>query len=909
MNFESGGHGFLPIDPKAPQSFPGVKSFFVNGGVGSDSYDGSRANPFETIGRAIMAAKDWEGKNNVVVDPGYYSENLTIDDFGGIMIRGNETGDNRVFINGSGSDVLNIVGGSEVDLRNLRFKNGWNGVNATNLEKLNLHNIFATDNENFGLNVEVVDVITMTNSNFSWNGATGARIYDSGSFNVYKSYFQNNAHNGMALLDNGHANLFMASANFNGGMAPPPLAAAASFDPGHGIVAYGNDSVVLRRSDLNENYLDGGHFIANGDVSLFAVHALDNQQNGIGGFENVSTLIRDGQFRNNYENGIGLDGGNGSFPTETIDGEGYSYELTMIGGLLWDNLDEGLHAEDFDRVSMQGTDVRRNGYDGVDVVSTDQVWMSSVFTSWNGDDGVDLDYVAYNTLNYVTALHNDGDGFDLDDGAFSAFIKGGNFSSNGEAGIDLDGNFWSRIHNLDIQNAVAQFNQLDGLSVDHLNYGSITGGSFSNNMGNGIHLFDAGMVSMQSVVGYGNSLNGVFSTAGFNGDAAQLGEGEGDEPNGDYNFAGSLELTQSYFNHNGENGVHIEGLGIVYYGDDANFYGGFNFLLDFDRVVARKNGGTGVLIGEYQEREDEEERLRENQGFGYGHVNVEINFNRGSYGFNEANGIQITTGQSLSRGYGVNAAVDVFRAIADFNGDAGLGVEFSGNGFRPPSANGNGYSSSSLSLDRAVFNDNGYDGVSVVAFGDGGNGSPLSYPTVISDSVIAKRNGGRGLNYYYENIGSQQPGLAADEEYEELPLLNVVGGVYNNNGYDGINAYVYSGFVYGDNIGYSMNFEDVIAKNNGENGLRVYGDGFLEESDESLTEYGPVFAVQANVTGGVYNSNDYDGIHLQNISDAILDGVVGNSNSDDGVEAYNVGYIEITDSVFVNNQGLNTNIH
>ncbi len=909
MNFESNGAGFLPNDNQEPQHFPGVKNFFVNGGVGSDAYDGSRNNPFATIGRAIMAAEDWSGKNNVIVDPGNYHESLTIEDFGGIMIRGRQINGEKVNINSAGDFGLNIKGGSTVDLRNLNFRYGSTGIYATDLEHLKIHNVLSNQHSSFGLSVDSVENVHVSASTFSNNGATGARVAYVDHLKIFDTYLQSNAHNGAAVFESSNAELTKVYASSNGLMNSEILddgPQAAVFDSGYGIAASGNESVVIRRSHLRQNELDGGHFVDNGNVALYTVNAYENLHNGIGGHGNMSVIVRDGQYRDNDENGVEINGYSGRAAlglSEPVD-----FALRVIGGSFLDNGDEGLYAENLDSVNLRGLNVQRNENDGVDVVESRKLYFNGIYTAWNGDDGVDLDDVYSATLNNVTAINNYGDGLDVD-GAHQVDTSGGDYSRNQEDGLDID-DVQKRVN---IRHAIAAANQRSGLTIDRANTGAIVGGRFNSNQQNGIWLNDVGRMTVKNATGYDNGWNGFLSTA-VN-EKEQLSTAQYEE-NGHQYYFGGLDVSQSFFNHNGQNGFQVDAIGIVQ-NEVSGLYGGnsvYQFYLNLDRVIAKKNDGSGVVIGGEPGNATNGNYQRSN-----GHIEIDVDFNFGYFGHNGGDGIRMSTGASLTHGYDIYGDVNLFRSIAESNGGNGVSANLTGNRGQNdnPSdaqslvANGDhhDYGNLNLNLERAVLNGNDYDGIRVSALGTtdegGDNGFGGSFPTVTADHVIANRNGQHGLNYYYERIANDVRELPAAQAfqpvYEELPLIHVIGGTYNNNEYDGLNVDIQTNSYGNGSIGYTSWFDDVSAISNGRNGL--------SSSAHGSEPYAPDYSVRTYINGGHFNANTGDGLFIYEMGGAYLNGVHGIANKDNGIETIDVGTLELGDSTFVANQGGNINSH
>ena len=903
-------------------------SYFVNGAVGSDGYDGSRNNPFATIGRAIMQAHQDSGPNRVIIAPGTYNENLTINDFGGLLMRGEGNSPHDVVVNGNNLGTsLSITGGSEIELQNMSFKHGTNGIDAENLSSLELRNVRVRNNSNYGLTANNIDDVYITQSNFLYNGFSGARIAESNSVDVNRSLFSYNAENGLGLDGNSKVNVFSVTAIENGldDEESGPRADAGQVD--NGLAAFLNDQLEIRSSTFMNNLRDGLDLQSNRDVSLLHVTAMANRQNGASGDGNQYVLVRNGKYNGNISgDGINLQSF-GVIAASGESGEGQDGDATVrvVGGRFWDNGEDGFSLNGYDEATLISLNAQRNGYDGVHVRGTGSAWLNHIRTTNNGDDGTEVGFARNVKVDHLNSASNQYAGlFVLGDASTEMVnINHGNYHQNGGDGILVYGDDESRLNRANIRYANSTENEGSGLYISDTNYGAIVGGMFSNNGYDGVDLFDTGRFSLDNVKAEANHGDGLFS-------GANLFDLPGSGIGSDYTLRGSLDITRGSFSNNQANGIWIEGMSVV--SQDVGRQGGEGadiiITVDMDRVVAEKNLGNGVFFGEgpiiYDPPESfGDEPIARETGYAT-NVRFEANFNRGSFRTNGEDGIRAEVQYGFLGGLDVNldADIQVTRINASDNGGNGFYSDFSllNVPYPVPFFDGTGSTGTSGNVsnvryyfDHGSFIRNGGDGISVLGPNalrsiiisstarDGEDPRPEFY----ADGVSATRNGGTGLSFYTGRIVGFDPpvpvptpttGGEGNGGYPSELVARIYNGEFNDNGEDGIDINIVTDQPYDGEFGSQVVVEKVIAKRNGFNGLNMAGVEFIFDDDEGFSQPG----INANIIRGVFNRNEQDGIHLSNLGDVYLENPTGVANRDDGFEGTNIANVS-GDWTFVDN--------
>lgn len=886
MTFDSNPTALLPDSNAA--SLTSRMTFFVDAGAGDDSNVGSFSDPFQTIGRAIMQAKHVEGKNVINVRPGTYHESLNINDYGGLKIRGLGDQPHDVIVRSDYESIaLRIDGASWVGVENMMFTQGAEGIYANNVNDLKLYRVRSRNNMNDGLHARDVNYLNISYTNFLENGLTGAHIISSESVNIGHSYFDRNRANGMRLDQNDSVLLRHVKASGNGMLEDSDSEVAAVSIMGNGIAAFDNQDLVMRGGYFNENRFNGVELQRNENASLYSVHASSNEQHGIGGRNNQNVMIFNGLFAQNDGSGAWLQGTDLKEENALAAAANFNFNqsISVNGTRLWDNGDEGLTLVNHDQVNLRNLHVRRNRYDGVDVAYARRVWMRAINTMGNGDDGIDIDNSQYVTAIDNWSAANQGDGFDLD-GGYMLNVLRGNYNNNQREGMNFNGEYNRNLKQADIKSAVARNNQGSGLSFDDVNYANVVGGYFANNY-HGIELYNVGAFDAQFVGSRFNRYNGLYSNTGVSDD-------DNDNDNGEVTQHGSIAIRQSSFSDNEWNGILISSIGVIreYNGDaeTAQHGGGsaYEFDVNFDRVVASRNQGSGVYFG--SEKDDGRgtaaafyERNPE--------IKLDVNFTQGSYSQNGVDGIRAENEQLFSNRTAVDARLNLDRTRVNGNDRYGLYVD-------------NPYPSVNLyvNINRGWFNGNQRDGISVrtvkggqrpfvdtAADANGHHEDESAWATMHAEGVVALGNGGNGLNLQVErmSIVPEAPqGEDSSEDYHADYVANIIGGGFHNNAQSGINISVLTDERNDGNAGSRIYLERVFAKRNGQNGLTVAG--HVPNGYEGTAPRG----IQLQMVRGVFNRNQGDGIHLMNLGWVYLDQTRGIGNKDDGFDGANLGVVD-----------------
>lgn len=154
---------------------------------------------YTTIQNAIDAAV---AGDTVAVNPGTYSENLTIDS--DIILRGSETA--RVILesaeDGDAGTILTITNVGDVTVRNLTFARGDIGVSINASQDLKIsNNVFDLGDTSTGIEISDLDsTVTIRNNNFSGNDVAILSNADAGNITIENNIFSDNT----TTLDSGN---------------------------------------------------------------------------------------------------------------------------------------------------------------------------------------------------------------------------------------------------------------------------------------------------------------------------------------------------------------------------------------------------------------------------------------------------------------------------------------------------------------------------------------------------------------------------------------------------------------------------------------------------------------------------------------------------------------------------------
>ena len=903
MNFDSNAAAFLP---ESGSGLTSRTTFFVDAGAGSDMNDGSFANPFQTIGYAIKQSAHVVGRNVINVQPGVYNENLNINDYGGLKIRGLGENPYDVIVNGNNEgNSLTIDGAGWVGIENMMFANGTQGIYASEVDQLQLYRVVSRNNSDYGLHADEIRDLRIALSSFLENERSGAAIILTHDLDISRSIFNRNFVNGLNLEENDSVKLRRVRANGNGMMDEdddgPAIEAFSSM--GHGVAAIDNEYLMMRGGLFSNNLANGVELVGNENATLYSVHASNNQRHGIGGSDNDNVMIFDGLLNENGGSGAWIYGfGSEEFARTAAAAETefeYPHAISVNGTRLWDNGDEGLTFNNFYQVNLRNLNVRRNEYDGVDVSNAYKVWMRAINTMSNGDDGIDIDYSKYVTAIDNFAVANEEDGFDVDQ-SYRVDVTRGVYSGNERQGMNFNGDYDRYLQQVNIHNAVARDNRDHGLSLDSVNYANVIGGYYANN-DNGIDLYNVGAFDAQSVGSRFNRQNGFYSDTGV----APPDDDDDNDDNGDVLRRGSINIRQSSFSDNQLNGIQISSVGYIHdypqNGEAAHHEGGsaFDFDLDFDRVVASRNQGSGFYFG------SNEDQPRDVAAAAYyeGSPNIyfDVNFKHGLYNQNGEDGIRAEGQQSFIRRQLVDAKFYFDRTRASNNDRYGVYVN------NPdPSVN------LRTQFYLGWFNRNAMDGVSVSTVQtshrpfvdtalseDGHHESETIWAALHAEGVVALSNGRNGLNFHadrFTRFEEDHPQAAESADgYHAHELVNIIGGGFHTNAYSGINLSVATDEGNDGNAGSRIYVERVYAKRNGQDGLTVAG--YMPYEYEGPSPLG----IQLDMVRGVFNRNQRDGIQLMNIGFVNMDRTVGIGNKDDGFDGTNLGDV-LGDWTFVANE-------
>jgi hypothetical protein len=459
-------------------------------------------------------------------------------------------------------------------------------------------------------------------------------------------------------------------------------------------------------------------------------------------------------------------------------------------------------------------------------------------------------------------------GLDVDFASNIVNISDGNYNNNQEAGLDISGE-GERIQRVNISKATAINNVGNGLILDEVNSGLLERSNFSSNQ-NGIELYNVGGLSTKLIHARSNRENGLISDVG---ESAQVID---PHSSSSLTLDGELELQQSFFNDNGTHGVLIAGVGAK---DDTAGVSElpsqvlYDYHLDFDRVSAQSNGGSGVFFGNRLAVTDPAIGVA---GHGLsvgepgGQANFDVRFDRGNYSNNQGDGVRAVASDVFEDVLAVVIKAETFRTTMNNNGGNGFHVDALSSKF-----------DLYIRADKGDFSRNGGDGIEVKMTNHAElEGTFLEEPNLIFTGVAASRNGGDGLRV--ESVFESADIFDGLGSYTTSPVANVSKSAFNDNGFSGLYFEVTTEHTNDSALDSQIQLDRLSAKRNGRNGVWVNG----------LTATGAVSAIpraiQVEFTRGVFNVNQADGLRFSNVRSVNFDRTLSISNKDDGFDGNNV---------------------
>ncbi len=437
----------------------------------------------------------------------------------------------------NGDDGVDVMESSQVFVTDGFFgRNSDEGLEFVDNGSIAATNISAVENGDDGFDSEGASTVNITGSYFGDNGDDGGDIEGSEALKIVASTFHNNYENGLELIDNDSVQLIVVRSTDNGQFSVPTL----NFEPddeffdGNGVSAFGSDYILIQDGTYAGNYNDGAYIEEVDHIDLNYAFMKENGDDGADAEEFGWASVRGGQYRNNDDDGIDMYGGlfeNGEppefqAPLPNIISYGNLSDVSIIGGLYWDNKDQGIELELLNSAYVLAVDAQRNGTDGrgdgVDIDYTNDVRLLSSVMLDNQDDGASFDYIGVLHANHNVSKNNLEDGLDVDFG-HELNIFGGVYSYNGEDGLDLDGDYYDPIEKVHAFWVDASNNVGDGLDVYAAQHVSVMGGVYLFNGESGLMFNDVGSIWSKDTVSQFNGSNGMFIEGGDNGNGFVLG--------------------------------------------------------------------------------------------------------------------------------------------------------------------------------------------------------------------------------------------------------------------------------------------------------------------------------------------------------------------------------------------------
>ncbi len=615
-------------------------------------------------------------------------------------------------------------------------------------------------------------------------------------------------------------------------------------------------------------------------LDIYVDAALGNDAND-GTFNSPLKTFQEAVYRaddsyNPGENNIRLQPGtyNGAYINDDdllkIYGMGPNpWDVNIVGDSSYGDT---IHIAGGSDVRLYNMHVTGSSYNGIYAAGLDYLFMDRVYSDYHYESGFYGEDIHKTKIHQSVFQHNDGFGVYVEDG-YKLRSQNSQFNYNGNDGVRAD-----YVEHLQLVHSVARGNSYygtggrgggsdaDGVEAYEVGYVLVNGGSFGENDGRGIYM------------DYGYELTLLGVNASHNYEEGVRAEG----------LMGNALISGGRFEYNGNDGIQLDGYGILPRGDGAGYnevevtvYGSQFFHNDDDGIEI-----TGVyaasLFGvdarhNYEDGVDIEYSEYLHMGGGYLFQNYESGLDLLGVYHSQVNdlvskengehGLDLLGGQRLN----------VIGGNYSRNGYWGIYAE--GGGFDPDilALGDGGYNElQRVDIKHASVRENEagvYVGYSYLGKMVGGTYSDNEYEGIVFSNVAhgifqdlyVNKNGADGL-YFEAGLsmpgGPNDPSLrAGDDPYlsgSNWNRVELIRGLYNQNGYDGINIATDS------NQGYYRNYieldaQHVVSRDNGYTGLSVGGDYYNPVAGDG---YGQASDLYLEMVGGYYGHNGEDGIYL-----------------------------------------------
>jgi hypothetical protein len=336
---------------------------------------GTLEDPFSSIQEGIDAAAAMEGEDTVMIAPGTYTENLTIDDADPLTLQGD---DGAIVTDDDGEDTVIDIKSGNVTIEDLHVTGGKKGIEAE-ADSLTLIDVDVTENGSHGFAGEEIGQLTIVRGNYSSNGKDGINVEAIETLSLTDVKAERNVDEGLS------------------GEAVDTLTVVG------GKYSDNGDTGKARGIDLEDV----------GDVTLAHIAAKNNAADGVRIEGAASLTVVGGNVSNNGHRM--LDDGEPK-PQDGLD-------LKVIDAIHLQNVtvrgngDEGLEVDESGDVRVIGGNFSLNGGDGLDLDNSTSISVRNVMSQRNGKHGLQ---VAAETQNVE-----------------SVSIVRSVFSHNGEDGIQI----------------------------------------------------------------------------------------------------------------------------------------------------------------------------------------------------------------------------------------------------------------------------------------------------------------------------------------------------------------------------------------------------------------------------------------------------------------------------------------
>jgi hypothetical protein len=244
---------------------------------------------------------------------------------------------------GRGAYLDNTSGGAaaRVTVSESSFHDNLTGLDIYTYGDISLAYVDTSYNVGVGARIQDARNVTVTNSDFSWNGQQGLDVTNSGDVSLSHMAARHNEGDGAWIVSGGNISIWDGNFDQN---------------DNYGLFAQGTDTtsmLSLSNVDARGNQAEGLYLITDRDVTLAEVNASENGGSGVGVWATWNIQVDYSTFLDNDSHGAYL--------------ESQNAYISVVCSEFWDNGGYGLRADLPEVLDLGGVSFSGNGAGTYDV--------------------------------------------------------------------------------------------------------------------------------------------------------------------------------------------------------------------------------------------------------------------------------------------------------------------------------------------------------------------------------------------------------------------------------------------------------------------------------------------------------------------------------------------------------------